>query len=427
VWPLLVQPPNMGNLQGRREEATHFWPSPSGVRGYVKLATYLPSPPPDATAPAHPRVVIVRNDGHAAEVRCSGTGRRVGKLAGKDHQRVAVLDLQSGGSIKPCIVTGSADGSVRAWDGDSLALLYTARGDPQQVMSLFTYYEPGEGRPRIVSGHQRGGLQVWDGQAGTLLHSIKGFEVSILVLSGYLWEDGDGVLRQRLVVGGGIGKVAVCDPERGEVLQELNKSSYGWVRAVACFDPSRQPHVASVADDGLVKVWEAEEGRLVHDLTGRVNGSSSGRGDGHVQRVQSVCAYEEHVGGRPRLVTASEDRAIKVWDAQSGTLVHDLTHDGMRTGVLAAYQTAEGPWRVVSGFSDRSLKIWDPEAARLLHTLQGHRGGVDLLHVFELPDGRCLLASADNSGDVRLWDLFGDRAPVRSGEGGLLRSGAKTG
>jgi hypothetical protein len=99
-----------------------------------------------------------------------------------------------------------------------------------------------------------------------------------------------------------------------------------------------------------------------------------------------------------RIVSASDDKTVKVWDAETGQLIRTLSgHDGIVS--FAAY-SPDGR-RIVSASSDNTVKVWDAETGRLISTLSGH-GSIVSFAAYS-PDGRRILsASGDNT--VKVWD-----------------------
>ena len=81
-------------------------------------------------------------------------------------------------------------------------------------------------------------------------------------------------------------------------------------------------------------------------------------------------------------------------------VLHRATMPG-RGSVDAVAVSADG-LRVVSGGDDGMLRVWDLDTGTLLHTLTGHVGSVDAVAVSA--DGRHA-ASGGKDGTVRVWDL----------------------
>jgi hypothetical protein len=160
--------------------------------GISVIASYLPS------SSAGPRIIIARDA--ATQVICGGTGEVVGELPTATGDRLATFVLHDS---RPRIVAQST-GLLRLFDGDTLELLYTQPIHEAVTAGLVVYHAALEGltKPRIVSAYKDGVLQVLDGESGALLHSIETFGEGVTALSNYVWVDGEGLPRQRLVVGG---------------------------------------------------------------------------------------------------------------------------------------------------------------------------------------------------------------------------------
>ncbi|KAG9391856.1 Protein kinase domain [Carpediemonas membranifera] len=142
------------------------------------------------------------------------------------------------------------------------------------------------------------------------------------------------------------------------------------------------------------------------------------------------------------VATAGTDRAIKLWDAESGHLVDTIRRVGSRIigmaftrneklilasssklwvihHVMGAREVQEplviatnnecarsialspNDTTVAIGYHDKALKIWDIRSGRLEHTLVGH--GKEISCVVFSNDGS-LLASGSRDCDIRVWD-----------------------
>ena len=141
--------------------------------------------------------------------------------------------------------------------------------------------------------------------------------------------------------------------------------------------------VVSASEDRTLKIWDLDTGCVVATL------------EGHAGRVLACSVTPD---GR-RVVSASEDRTLKVWDLATGRVRSTL--EGHADCVTACAVTPDGR-RVVSASEDQTLKIWDLDTGRLLGTLAGHAGWVCAVAV--APDGRrAVSASYDRT--LKLWDL----------------------
>ncbi len=134
---------------------------------------------------------------------------------------------------------------------------------------------------------------------------------------------------------------------------------------------------------------------------------------GHSDRVSSA----EFSPDGSRLVSASKDHTIRIWDANSGSGLRTLRgHTGQ---VLSAAFSPDGK-RIVSASDDKTVRIWDAQTGKNVQTLEGHTGYVSSA-TFS-PDGR-RVATASGDATVRIWDastgaclqtIEGFAGPVRS-------------
>jgi WD40 repeat protein len=100
------------------------------------------------------------------------------------------------------------------------------------------------------------------------------------------------------------------------------------------------------------------------------------------------------------LASASEDKTVKLWDVQTGTLVRALS--GHTKGVDTVALGPDGRLLASASDLDKIVELWDVQTGAVVRTLTGHGKGVSSM-AFS-PDGG-LLASATGGGKVELWDV----------------------
>ena len=115
-------------------------------------------------------------------------------------------------------------------------------------------------------------------------------------------------------------------------------------------------------------------------------------------------------------VSASYDRALRVWNLEGGQTVCPL--EG-HTGFVSAVAVTPDGQRAVSASTDRTLRVWNLESGQLVRTLEGHNALVFAVAV--TPDGhRAVSASYDRT--LRMWDLeSGEEIMAFSGESHMFR------
>lgn len=115
--------------------------------------------------------------------------------------------------------------------------------------------------------------------------------------------------------------------------------------------------------------------------------------EGHTGKINSVVfsTYDTTV-----VVTASDDKTAKIWDAKTGKELHTLTGHG------DSVRSAEfGPVNnVIITTSDNCVKMWDAETGILDNTLKGH-GDRDFGYIYSF-DGKSMLSISpwDNAATV---------------------------
>jgi len=162
----------------------------------------------------------------------------------------------------------------------------------------------------------------------------------------------------------------------------------GDVNAVA-YSPDGT-RIVSGSDDKTLKVWDASSGAELATLAG------------HAGDVNAVAYSPDGT----RIVSGSCDATLKMWDAAASTVLATLT--GHTFWVNAVAYSPDGT-RIVSGSStsmltdswDNSLKIWDAASGAELASLTGHTGWVHA--VAYSPDGtRFVSGSGDRT--IKVWD-----------------------
>ncbi|MGC6415118.1 MAG: caspase family protein, partial [Bacteroidia bacterium] len=140
--------------------------------------------------------------------------------------------------------------------------------------------------------------------------------------------------------------------------------------------------IVTASGDRIARIWDAQSGELLHTL------------EGHTNSVNS--AVYNATGSQ--IVTASWDGTARIWDAQSGELLHTL--EGHTKWVNSAYFNAKGS-QIVTASGDNTARIWDAQSGELLHTLEGHTKWVNSAE-FNTTGTQIVTASKD--GTARIWD-----------------------
>jgi WD40 repeat protein len=168
-------------------------------------------------------------------------------------------------------------------------------------------------------------------------------------------------------------------------LGEHGVSGYTYV----AFSPKGQLIVSGGAH-GAVKIWDADTGRLVHALD-----------QGTDSPVRSVAFSPD--GKWVASGSSSEDATVKIWDVGTGQLLRMLQGD--KGFVLAVAFSPDGK-RVASGSGD-TVKIWDTGTWQVVQSLE-HPGAAVTAVAFA-PDGQRILTGVYTTGTIRIWDAGSGR------------------
>jgi RNA polymerase sigma factor (sigma-70 family) len=165
----------------------------------------------------------------------------------------------------------------------------------------------------------------------------------------------------------------------------------------------------TAGDDRTIRLWDRQTGKEVRRLTG------------HAGVVTALALSPE---GKT-LASASRDQTVILWDLATGKERRRCT--GHQGDVWSVVFSRDGKL-VLSGGQDRTVRVWDVRTAREVRRLVGSKGGISSLALS--PDGKTLAtASSESAGRewldpaVRLWDVeTGKEVRQLTGQDSAVRS-----
>ncbi|MGO9115106.1 MAG: WD40 repeat domain-containing serine/threonine protein kinase [Thermoguttaceae bacterium] len=144
--------------------------------------------------------------------------------------------------------------------------------------------------------------------------------------------------------------------------------------------------------DGLLTVG-GDEARLWDIATGREKMAFSRQG--------AVASARFSPDGK-RVVTSSWDKAVRVWNAETGRPERKL--QGHTSSVNDAAFSPDGN-SIVTASNDKTAILWDVFSGKVLHTFKGHTGALYRAVLFNAANGSKRLLTASQDGTVRTWDV----------------------
>ncbi len=184
-----------------------------------------------------------------------------------------------------------------------------------------------------------------------------------------------------LASGGEEGDIVLWDTETGKA---IHSNFTGYKGSVADGGISFSPDgelLAGVFHDETAYVWEVSTGKVVHKLQGAAD---------------SLCFSPDG-----KLLATSNYKKISLWNMGSEKLIREF--HGHKNTVYGLRFVVNGDYLyLISASDDRTLRLWDTDSGITVRVLEGHSGGVFSIST-ATETGQVL--STGNDGKVLRWDL----------------------
>lgn len=267
------------------------------------------------------------------------------------------------------VVSAAADGTIMIRDtvsGDRRLIL---AGHCERVNACA--FSP-DGT-RLVSGASDKALKIWDVGQGTKLAFMYGHDAAVSCCA--FSQDGG-----RVVSGAEDGSLKIWEVESGSEIISFGWTSLGRL-LIRIRENLRPSNILTRVLDFII--CEDKREALLSDLS-------------EIRFTVNSCAFSPDGS---RVVSASENGNITMWDALSGAQL--FTMEGHNDGVNSVAFSPDGS-KLASGSNDKTLKIWDAISGAELATLYGHGEYISCC-AFSRDNSRVVSASGD--GTIKIWDV----------------------
>lgn len=285
------------------------------------------------------------------------------------------------------LVTGSTDQTVALWtlDVNTRTISEQARfGGHSANVNGVAINSNGS---RIVSGDEDGIILLWARDGSTICRFENESPVNTVAFN---------PSKSNIASGSDDGFVSIWNFSTGNCELEEEISEHGGVSINSVVYTSDGGQIISGGDDNSVVFYDLNE----DDVVNRFNG--------HTASIRSLALSQDD----RRLLSASSDTTVRVWDTVSSERAHDfIGHEfnGLDGGDTVGIYNADDSM-ILSGSQDGNIRLWDVESGLTIQVFQGHEGAVNAL-AFSADETTILSASDD--GTVILWDVASGALLVR--------------
>ena len=273
------------------------------------------------------------------------------------------------------IASGSWDHTIKIWNVDNNTVLNTLRDYDDRVACVCKL-----DANRLASNTIDGKIKIWNVDDGTVLLELLGHRVCKVdadrLASSFDYGRGPKIFIWNVETG-----VGRQNPLEKRIVQMLHETD-----EVSSICSIHATQIASGLQNGTIKIWNVENGKVLHTL------------NSHTRDVYSICLVDFS-----RIASASSDHTIKIWNVNNGKKLRTL--EGHNSDVNSVCSI--GSNRIASASSDETIKIWKVDNGTLLNTLQAETEVFSVCSVDSTVDST-RIASGSGNNTVKIWSFETD-------------------
>jgi WD40 repeat protein len=275
------------------------------------------------------------------------------------------------------VVSGSDDGTVRVWDVERAIQLRELDGHSDWVRAVAVFPD-GKHVASVSDDHT---IRIWD------LGLFKSIQV---IDTGFDWLRVLAVSKDSSVLftADDSENIKVWDWQAGQQIGLLTGHA-AKINAIKALTDGR---VISVSDDRTLRIWDVSTKREINKLVG------------HTGRIVACAVMNDESA----LLTAGTDKNICLWEIGRGGEIEPriVTDKAHWVRDLAFVQAGR---RIISASEDRELEVWDVASGSRAAALKGHTDWVS--SVSASPEGELAVSASDDS-TLKIWRLGGGKLKV---------------
>jgi WD40 repeat protein len=237
----------------------------------------------------------------------------------------------------------------------------------------------------IISSGKDQSIRIWSKETHRLAFPpLLGHPSSVVAIE---VSDAEG----SIFSGDGKGNIMIWGLNSGTLVQNIEQAHSDTVLGIAFNGGS----LVTASRDGSVKVWGLEPALDSDSIASRFSIRHTLLG--HQGAVLSVRVTKD---GRRAVAMSGGDRAMKIWDTQSGQLIKSFE---ALPGVAPKFQLIDGESKVLAACTDYAIRVFDVETGDEEVCLYGHGNCVKSVKMVGNSEETRMIVSASYDGTVRLW------------------------